>query len=170
MSTNRAVRAPQIEARPVGRVRSGLGRNRVRRTIAAVAAAATLTIVPAAVGAPAQAASSIVGPGGLGCTSNAVSFSTPRVWASYKTEQVTMAVGLARWSGTAWYSYSSTLLASSVNTFGFAVTAWPYQVNNRISIGVRHTGYYRVAAVINGSQGGQTWAGWIDGGAYCYVG
>ena len=41
--------------------------------------------------------------------------------------------------------------------------------NNTFNIPVSHPGYYRVMGGIKGYQGGVEWAGYIRGGAYCYM-
>ena len=38
-----------------------------------------------------------------------------------------------------------------------------------VNLRVAHRGYYRVAAAINGNQGGVTWSGYIGRGAHCYI-
>lgn len=124
---------------------------------------------------PASAARSIAGPQGPYCGIYAarVSLSPPRVWASYRTEQVVWVSQIQRWDSynRRWYNYTKYTNWSSFNYYGQSVTSWSggnYH-NNRMHYPVNHRGYYRVLSVVTGNQGGVTWGGLVGGGAHCYV-
>ena len=78
---------------------------------------------------------------------------------------------LQRWNGQWWSDYYPFTTWSSFNYYGQGVTAWTGGRfhNSTLNLPVMHSGYYRVAAAINGSQGGVTWTGYIGGGAHCYI-
>jgi hypothetical protein len=79
---------------------------------------------------------------------------------------------IQRWDGTRWYRYGNPFSSwSSFNYYGQGVTRWSGGrfVNSTLNLPVSQPGYYRVAAVINGNQGGVDWAGFIREGAYCYM-
>ena len=145
------------------------------RLVALTAAAVMLTAVSLAA-PPAEAARKINGPAWFVCDRYpaTISISPPRIWASYRTEQVLWANQLQRWNDTTrqWYNYSQFNTWSSFNYYGQGVTRWGggrFQ-NSTLNLRVAHRGYYRVAAAINGNQGGVTWSGYIGGrGAYCYI-
>ena len=125
--------------------------------------------------APASAARSITGPQGLYCGIYAgrVSLDPPRVWASYRTEQVSWVSEIQRWNSSTqrWYTYATYTNWSSFNYYGQSVTSWSggNYANNRMNYPVSHRGYYRVASDVRGNQGGVYWNAWVGGGAYCYV-
>jgi hypothetical protein len=134
---------------------------------------AALAFTSVSLSEPASAAAYIQGPGGLQCDRyhSTVSVGTPRVWASYGTEQVGWAVALERWNGSAWIPYRNYIFYSSFTSQGRSVTSWTGGgiVNNTMNLRVDHTGYYRVFSYVLGTQGGATWRGYVDGGAWCQV-
>ena len=124
---------------------------------------------------PALAARSITGPTGPYCGLYAarVSVGPPRVWASYRTEQVSWVSEMQRWDSTnrRWYRYATYTNWSTFDYYGRSVTSWSggnYN-NNYMNYAVSHRGYYRVVSDVRGNQGGVSWSGWVGGGAYCYV-
>jgi hypothetical protein len=123
--------------------------------------------------APAEAARQINGPAWSVCGRYpaTISISPPRIWASSGTEQVVWISQLQRWNGTQWSNYYRFTTWSSFNYYGQGVTAWTGGRfhNSTLNLRVTHRGYYRVAAAINGSQGGVTWNGFIGRGAHCYI-
>jgi hypothetical protein len=122
---------------------------------------------------PASAASSINPPAGLQCEryDNKLSVSPPRVWASDRTEQVGWGVEIQRWNGSSWVVYSRNSFYSSFNVYGQSATSWTggWYGNSTMNIPVSHRGYYRMLSAVMGNQGGVTWQGLVDRGAYCYV-
>lgn len=122
---------------------------------------------------PASAARSITGPDNLVCEryDNKLSVSAPRVWASYRTEQVLWLVTLERWDGFQWVTYSTYSFYASFNTYGQNVTGWTggWYVNNTMNIPVYHAGYYRMLSFVGGVQGGAIWNDFVSGGNYCTV-
>ena len=75
-----------------------------------------------------------------------------------------------------WYKYTARPFQTwnSFNYYGQGVsrTSWTGGRfhNSTLNLRVSHVGYYRVASVVNGSQGGVTWSGFVGGrGNYCYV-
>ncbi|MER7070926.1 hypothetical protein [Terrabacter sp. NPDC000476] len=139
----------------------------------AIILAALVGLLVAAPAQPASAASYITAPSNLVCEryDNRLSVSPPRVWASYRTEQVLWVAVVQRWNGSQWVSYSTHNFWASFNVYGQNVTGWStgWYANNTMNIPVYHTGYYRVASSINGAQGGVTWTGFVSGGGYCRV-
>jgi hypothetical protein len=150
----------------------------LRANAALIAAAACLALLPAT---SAEAARSITPPQWFACGTyhvGMISIGPPRIWASgNKPEQVVWATSIQRWNGSAWVNYSQYTFWSTFNYYGQSLTSWSVlntttggrYVNSRLNLPVRHTGYYRVAAAINSSQGGQKWTGWLRGGAHCYM-
>ena len=144
---------------------------------ALIAAAACVALVPA----PAEAARSITPPQWFACGTyhaGMISIGPPRVWASLnRPEQVVWLTSIQRWNGSVWVNYSQFIFWSSFNYYGQSLTSWSVMntttggryTNSRLNLPVRHTGYYRVAAAINGNQGGQKWTGYLRGGAHCYM-
>lgn len=134
-------------------------------------AATYFSLVPA----PAEAARQIYGPAWHVCGRYpaTVSISPPRIWASYRTEQVVWVNQLQRWNHRyrRWYNYYRFNTWSSFNYYGYQVVAWSGGRfhNSTLNLRVSHRGYYRVAAAINGNQGGVTWTGYVNRGAYCYI-
>jgi len=122
---------------------------------------------------PASAASSIAGPSNLVCEryNDKLSVSAPRVWASYRTEQVLWIAQVERWNGYAWVNYSKHNFYASFNIYGQNVTGWStgWYANSTMNIPVYRAGYYRVASAVGGTQGGVTWGGYVSGGGYCRV-
>ena len=96
---------------------------RTRIALAAVMLTAVSLAAP-----PAEAARQINGPAWFVCDRYpaTISISPPRIWASYRTEQVLWANQLQRWNGTTrqWYNYSRFTTWSSFNYYGQGVTAW----------------------------------------------
>jgi hypothetical protein len=150
---------------------------RTRIALAAVMLTAVSLAAP-----PAEAARKINGPAWFVCDRYPaqISISPPRIWASYRTEQVHWANQLQRWNGTTrqWQNYSQFNTWASFNYYGQSPTSWASRSvtsggrfeNSTLNLRVAHRGYYRVAAAINGNQGGVTWSGFIGGsGAYCYI-
>lgn len=149
----------------------------LRACAALVGAAACVALLPA----PAEAARSITPPQWFTCGTyhpGQISIGPPRVWASAnKPEQVVWATSIQRWNGSAWVNYSTFVFWSTFDYYGHSITSWSVwntttggrYVNSRLNLPVRHTGYYRVAAAINSSGGGQKWTGWLRGGAHCYM-
>jgi hypothetical protein len=124
---------------------------------------------------PASAARAMNGPEGPYCGLYAarVSMAPPRVWASYRTEQVRWISEIQRWDSNnkRWYIYATYTSWSSFNYYGQSVTSWSggNYVNNRMNLPVSHRGYYRVHADVRGTQGGVYWNALVGGGSYCYV-
>ena len=173
MSTITSQSAPsqaQVQGTRAARLRAPFGVGRLRRTLAAIVTTVALALVPLAVGTPAQAIDAVRVPAGLGCSSNSVSFRPPRVWASENhPETVRMIVVINRWNGKKFVRVAVKTLWNSVNNQGYAVTYWPYQVNNFLTFRVARKGYYAVQYHISGNQNNLYWTGIIDG-RYCYVG
>jgi hypothetical protein len=146
-----------------------LSRLALRVATGVLIAAACFSLVPA----PAEAARQIHGPAWHVCNRYpaTISISPPRIWASYRTEQVVWVNQLQRWNGTRWYNYSRFTTWSSFNYYGYGVTPWAGGRfhNSTLNLRVAHRGNYRVAAAINGNQGGVTWTAFIGRGAYCYI-
>jgi hypothetical protein len=151
----------------------------LRASVALIAAAACVCLLPAP---SAEAARSITPPQWFSCGTyhaGMISIGPPRVWASLnRPEQVVWATSIQRWNGSVWVTYGQPYIFwSSFNYYGLSLTSWSVwntttggrYVNSRLNLPVRHTGYYRVAAAINGNQGGQKWTGWLRGGASCYM-
>ena len=150
----------------------------MRSFILIVAALAALSLAAAA--EPVEAARQINGPAWFVCDKYAatISISPPRVWASHRTEQVLWINQIERWNSTSqrWYNYTARPFQTwnSFNYYGQGVsrTSWTggrYH-NNTLNLRVSHSGYYRVAAVVNGNQGGVTWSAYIGGrGNHCFV-
>jgi hypothetical protein len=138
----------------------------------ALLTALVLMVVPAA---PASAARSISPPYGpyCGIYARRVSVGPPRVWASYRTEQVSWTSVIQRWDSynRRWYDYATYTNWSSFNYYGQSVTSWSggNYVNSRMNYPVYHRGYYRVKSDVRGNQGGVSWTGWVGGGTNCYV-
>jgi len=152
-----------------------LSRRFALRLASAVLAFLAVLVVPMA--QPASAASSITPASGLTCEryDNYLSISPPRIWASYRTEQVTWAVVIERWNSNLrkWVDTTSApyYFYSSFNYFGQSVTSWTsgwYQ-NNTLNIRVYKSGYYRAYSAVWGNQGGVSQQGWVDGGRNCKV-
>jgi hypothetical protein len=122
---------------------------------------------------PAEAARQVNGPAWFVCDRYpaTISISPPRIWASYRTEQVVWINQLQRWNGRRWDGYYRFTTWSSFNYYGQGVTAWSGGRfhNSTLNLRVTHRGNYRVAAAITGNQGGATWTGFIGRGASCYV-
>lgn len=145
-----------------------------RIAAAVLAVLATLTVATAQ---PASAASSITPAGGLMCEryDNHLSISPPRVWASYRTEQVAWGLVIQRWNSNrrVWVDYTTApyQFYSSFNYFGQSVTSWSgrWYNNSTMNIPVYNRGYYRVYSAVVGNQGGVTQQGWVDGGGSCFV-
>lgn len=145
------------------------------RCVSAVLAVLALLTVPMAQSA--SAARAIDPARGLICEryDNKLSISPPRVWASYRTEQVTWGLAIERWNNKrrVWVDYTSApyYFYSSFTYFGMSVTSWSggWYHNNTLNIPVYHRGYYRVYSAVWGNQGGVTQQGWIDGGRSCFV-
>jgi hypothetical protein len=147
--------------------------------LAAVAAAVALT----AVAGPATAARQINPPSNLNCGKYPakISISPPRVWANYRTEQVLWFSQIQRWNSSTktWYAYGPQYqMWSSFTYSGMSMTSWipsrnsglAYYANSTLNLPVKYVGYYRVASVVNGMQGGARWAGFVGGkGNHCYV-
>jgi hypothetical protein len=139
--------------------------------------ALVVTIVAAfIVAAPAQtasAAASITAPSSLVCEryDNKLSVGAPRVWASYRTEQVLWTAQVERWDGSRWVVYSTHDFWASFNIYGQNVTGWMsgWYANSTMNIPVYNAGFYRMASAVGGIQGGVTWIGYVSGGGYCEV-
>ncbi len=144
-----------------------------RRIVGSLAAVLLAILATFSLAQPASALSSITPPGGFQCEryDNKLSVSPPRVWASNRTEQVGWGVDVQRWNGSSWVLYSRNLFYSSFNVFGQSMTSWTggWYANSTMNIPVSHRGYYRLSSAVMGNQGGATWQGLVDGGAYCYV-
>lgn len=132
--------------------------------------------------APAEAARSVTPPQWFTCGTyhaRTISIGPPRIWSSYnRPEQVTWITQIQRWNGTSWYSYGKPqVFWSTFNYFGHSVTSWSAfntrtggrYVNSRLNLGVGHSGYYRLAVAINGTEGGRSWSGFVRDGAHCYM-
>jgi hypothetical protein len=127
------------------------------------------------VSAPAQAARRIDGPSNFFCGTYfpaTISINPPRIWSSYnRPEQVLWSNQLQRWNGARWLPYSKRFdTYSTFNYYGQSLTSWGRRfVNSKLHLPVANVGYYRVASVIVGNQGGVQWAAHINNGAYCYI-
>ncbi len=144
---------------------------------ALVIAAASLALVAA----PADAARQITPPGNYFCGdyySRTISIIPPRIWSSYnRPEQVVWVSQIERWNSVRreWYDYGNRFFTwSSFNWYGQSLTSWSGKPNrfhnSKLNLPVDHPGYYRVAAAIDGNQGGVKWGGYIAGqSAYCYM-
>lgn len=142
-------------------------RQRIASVLAAVAALGLVIPMETA-----SAASSINPPSNLVCEKfdNKLSVNAPRVWASYRTEQVLWIAVIERWDGYRWNVYKRYDFYSSFNIYGQSVTSWGgWYHNNTMNIPVYHAGYYRMAGHVAGNQGGVTWTGYVGGGSYCRV-
>ena len=121
----------------------------------------------------ASAAASISGPGGVQCNRYPakISVAPPRVWASYRTEQVLWKTTIERYNSSTgrWYTYSVVDKWATFNTYGQNLTGWTNQVNGTVQFGVSHVGYYRLLSFVGGNQGGVIWNAYVDRGAYCYI-
>ncbi len=152
-----------------------LSRRFALRIASAVIAVLALLMVPMA--QQASAARAINPASGLICEryDNKLSISPPRVWASYRTEQVTWGVAIQRWNSTrrVWVDYTSApyYFYSSFNYYGQSVTSWSggWYANNTLNIPVFHRGHYRAYSAVWGNQGGVSQQGWISGGGSCFV-
>ena len=137
--------------------------------LAAVALVGAATLASAAA-EPTEAARQINPPAWFVCNRYAatISISPPRVWASHRTEQVLWISQLQRWNGSQWYKYTAPFQTwNSFNYYGQGVsrTSWTGGRfhNSTLNLRVSHRGYYRVASVVNGNQGGATWSAFIGG-------
>jgi hypothetical protein len=150
-----------------------LSRRLALRLASAVLAFLAVLIVPMA--QPASAASSITPASNLICEryDNKLSISPPRVWASYRTEQVGWGVTIQRWNSNrrTWVNYSTNYFYGSFNYYGMNVTSWSggWYHNNTMNIPVYRSGYYRAYSAVMGNQGGVRQEGWVSGGGSCYV-
>jgi hypothetical protein len=154
-------------------------RRLVQLTGAALAVAAGLLVAGPA--SSASALASVNGPAGFSCDSSRAQIvvSPPRAWASYRSEQVTWVTAIERWNPNtqSWYTYATYQNWATFTSQGWSATSWSVYnntrggmyVNNYMRYPVYHQGYYRVASAINGNQGGVYWAGYVAGGAYCYI-
>jgi hypothetical protein len=139
---------------------------------AALVGAAALSLAPTQA---ANAAAAINGPAGVQCNRYPakISVSAPRVWASYRTEQVLWKTTIERWNSSTgrWYTYDVVDRWASFNIYGQNVTGWSggSYVNSTMNFGVSHVGYYRLASFVGGTQGGVVWNAYVDRGAYCYI-
>lgn len=152
----------------------------VRRiAVAAVSIASAATLVTGTA-TPAAAARSIAPPSGYTCGGGIIAVAPPRVWASNRTEQVAWLNAVQRWDDRrqVWYTYATYVHYASFTTLGQSPTSWSMgntnrggrYINSRMNLTVSHQGYYRVAAAINGSQGGVTSTGFVAGpDAYCWM-
>jgi hypothetical protein len=143
-------------------------------TLAAVAAAVALT----AVVGPATAARQVNPPAWFICNRYpaTISISPPRIWASGRVpERVVWLVQIERWNSSTKRYYNYTIKPqtfwSTFNYYGQGVVPWgtPKFHNSTMNLRVSHTGYYRVASAVDGSQGAK-WGGYVGGNnKYCYV-
>jgi hypothetical protein len=144
-----------------------------------IAALVALVAMATAMAGPVSAARQINPPAWFVCNKYAakVSISPPRVWASNRTEQVLWLIAIERWNSTTqkWYKYYNNPFQfwSSFNYYGQGVVTWTPLGNyhaNTMNLPVKHRGYYRVASVVSGNQGGVKWSGFIGGrNSNCFV-
>jgi len=141
-----------------------------------IAALVALVAMATAVAGPASAARQINPPAWFICNRYpaTISISPPRVWASYRTERVLWFSQIQRWNDSTekWYAYGNRFETWSSFTYsGMGVTSWGYKFHNStLNLRVEHRGYYRVASVVRGMQGGVTWSGFIGGrSSNCFV-
>jgi hypothetical protein len=134
------------------------------------------TLAVLVVAGPVQSASAVTSinePSNLVCEryDNKLSVSAPRVWASYRTEQVLWTAQVQRWDGFGWVFYSTYDFWASFNSYGQNVTGWTggWYANSTMNIPVFHAGFYRIASAVGGLQGGVTWVGYVSGGGFCQV-
>jgi hypothetical protein len=165
----------EITAETTGLRQRLLTRRRALRFASAAVVILALLMVPMAQSA--SAARSITPASNLICEryDNKLSISPPRVWASYRTEQVTWGVVIQRWNSNrrTWVDYTSApyYFYSSFNYYGMSVTSWSggWYHNNTLNIPVYNRGHYRVFSAVWGNQGGVGQQGWVSGGSSCYV-
>jgi len=154
--------------------------SRALRFLVSVVVAAGLSAGVALSATPAHAASQITAPSGFTCAAGGqLQVAPARIWASYKTEAVLWLNDVYRYNTATqkWYLYNSFRNYSSYNVFGQSVTYWMGDgthpsgsyINSALVLKVQHSGYYRIASYLAGSQGGVTWSGWLANGGSCYI-
>jgi hypothetical protein len=138
------------------------------RLLSTAAVAVALT---GAAASTASAARQVEHPGGYSCANRQIAIPPARVWSNHgRPEQAFWVIGIERWNGSRWVSYSSWKFVATFNFYGQNVTGWTGGrfVNSRMRIPVSHGGAYRVGSALAGP--GHSSARYIAGaGAYCQM-